>query len=224
MKIQYLVPLIAAVLVLSLASVTTAQTQANPDTQRIDFKAGWNMFSTILKYNITEDDLTVFIGEEEVFERGGKIIENTCGDLDVWHYSSSIMKIYAKNLLSDFRIKGMIHSMLATYRPAYWVKTNSDCYIVLEGVKYNLYEEEIITTNLLYEGWNQVGSPYTETTTFSEIPSDCNVTSGPWEWDATAKEYKKATNLEPGKGYWIKVKNTCTFGREAPPIPAPPGG
>ncbi len=187
--------LLAAVLILAtLAPQATAQSEL-----RIDFKPGWNMFSSPVRTLAYEaDDMT--------------IVENTCGDLDSWHYSASIMKTYVRNTAAKLSI-GRAHSILATQRPASWINVERDCHITLRGSPFNLHEYPGMRypERFLYGGWNQVGSPYTDTMRFVDIPTDCTILSGPWEWNAVTQQYTEATVLEPLAGYWIKVENTCLF-------------
>jgi len=167
-------------------------------TFTIEFYPGWNMFSSPI-------DFCPIFGYFHV-----KVIENTCGDLDLWHYSASIVKEYT-------------NSKVIGSRSAYWFKVNKRCHITLWGppAPYN-YDERGV---LLYKGWNQIGVGYEEVR-WDDIKGNCELLSGPWRWNPITQSYEKPKNgiLKPGEGYWVKVKETCRSGKgiERVSIPTPP--
>jgi len=63
-------------------------------------------------------------------------------------------------------------------------------------------------------GWNMIGAP-TVATDISTILGAVSITSGPWTWVSSSKDYTRSNTLEPGKGYWIQAANAGTIGGAA---------
>ncbi len=135
--------------------------------------------------------------------------KSDCPEGTVWHYDTQT-KQYVKQspLVSGAVLPGQL---------GYWFKTGFACKIQVSG------ESPASLDGLkLFSGWNQVGAPYSATT-WDAVKGNCELASGPWEYDTEEKRYKKAGYdtrvLEPGKGYWVKVAGECTLGGETPPLP-----
>ena len=117
----------------------------------------------------------------------------------VWHYSNE---------------KGEYESV-SEIKPGlgYWVKVRSDCTVKVS--------DNIVTTEQFPEllmGWNHIGAP-SQTAIFSNVKGNCDVLSGPWKFNTVTNQYEKSEVLEPGVGYFIKVKDNCRLSPEIPPPP-----
>lgn len=95
----------------------------------------------------------------------------------------------------------------------YWFKMRRDCYLIVEG-----YERSIDDFPPLSPGWNLIGS-VTGVILFKQSTGTCNVLSGPWSYNTTTNQYELVGLIEQGKGYWVKVENTCELGNIPPPPP-----
>jgi len=95
----------------------------------------------------------------------------------------------------------------------YWVKMNSDCQVVVSGTN-------VTTGNLPYltQGWNLIGAP-SSSVSISDILGTCTVLKGPLYYDQTIGNYIYSSTLDPGKGYFIKVSDSCKLGTGLPPPP-----
>jgi hypothetical protein len=60
----------------------------------------------------------------------------------------------------------------------------------------------------LHAGWNMISSPI-RSAPITNLQGDCLISNGPWWWTGT--RYELSTTLEPAKGYWVKVGDTCTM-------------
>lgn len=120
----------------------------------------------------------------------------------------------------------------------YWFKVADKCQITFEGDSaYTVANYRAALT----KGWNIIPAPsnpnaqpcpagaYCATVmpapnTFSQIKGNCDVTSGPWQYDADAKKFNKAETLNQGEAYWVKVSGECKLGqgaKETNDIPVP---
>jgi len=120
-------------------------------------------------------------------------IQNNCNQAgSFWHYDPTQGQyVQVANL-------NQVQSGLG-----YWMNVQSSCTLTLSGnpISINDFPQ-------LNSGWNQIGSP-TQSTTFS--PGNCNLISGPWWYDPVQHIYVNSNNIEPGKGYWIKVSDSCSL-------------
>jgi hypothetical protein len=91
----------------------------------------------------------------------------------------------------------------------YWIKLSSDYNLDLKGggASVNDFPQ-------LKAGWNQLGG-LSSSATFDGIRGDCVKTAGPWKYNPSSRRYESANVLEPGYGYWVKVKSDCTL-KETP--------
>lgn len=86
----------------------------------------------------------------------------------------------------------------------YWIYANAGC------IASVLAEEGSMLSEDLHTGWNMVSS----SRSWTEIREDCERTGSIWAWDPSAGEYMKVPsydNMDPTKGYWVKVKKACTI-------------
>lgn len=60
----------------------------------------------------------------------------------------------------------------------------------------------------LEPGWNLISSPVGAVAP-DKLKGTCLFTSGPWEW--IGNRYQLADLIEPPKGYWVKVNDSCTL-------------
>lgn len=95
----------------------------------------------------------------------------------------------------------------------YWIQMQSDCSTNVTG--YNI---SINNFQYLYAGWNIIGAP-SESVLFSNILGTCNVTSGPLWFNPMSSSYIPSSTLDPGKGYFLKVSQSCQLGIGLPPPP-----
>lgn len=109
----------------------------------------------------------------------------------------------------------------------YWMKSSKQCKLQFEvsaedgfyGVsKLDEATGRFATTLNLAKGWNMIGAP-NGGTTFSEIAGTCTLSSGPWRFNSATNSWEKATTLESGKGYFVKVTEDCVLGSAMPPLP-----
>jgi hypothetical protein len=192
---------------------TGEQPPAPPETGIQNFTLnlyrGWNMLSGPLVYR----------GEilRGYFPVGALISDTNCNfESQLWHYNVFGTKGYIA--FGTPAIGQSIADHIGGYIPAYWLKVANDCSITFTGLPFNYGE----VVNLA-EGWNQIGIG-SYSTTWDNIKGNCELLSGPWEWNAANQNYVKATILEPGKGYWVKLKEACTTGKVPVLPPSPPTG
>lgn len=112
---------------------------------------------------------------------------------------------YAKNRLSEFGLDIL---------SGFWFKSDGACTLKFKGEPY--YSTDV--SKYLYEGWNQIGAPRNSVSW--EDSYGCTVKSGPYSYDTKNKKWEKASVLEPGKGYFVKMASDCklTF-EDFPPLP-----
>lgn len=94
----------------------------------------------------------------------------------------------------------------------YWVKMNSDCQANVTGTN--------ITTNdfsHLSQGWNLIGAP-ASSVSISDVLGTCVILSGPLYYDTSTGNanvngnYVYSSTLDPGRGYFIEVSDSCKLG------------
>jgi hypothetical protein len=109
----------------------------------------------------------------------------------------------------------------------YWMKSSKECKLQFEvsaedgfytASKLDSATGRFATSLKLSKGWNMVGAPHGGTT-FSEIAGTCTLSSGPWGYNSGTNSWEKATTLESGKGYFVKVTEDCVLGGSMPPLP-----
>jgi len=179
---------------------------------------GWNLFSVPLVVEMAKD---MNFENDEVSRAkanmiyGGKVIETDCPQSKLWIYNPLIKDYLIASLRenggknNDKLRKNVYIEMpvLNSQRPAYWIKVDRQCTIKFRGKL-----EDVKTPDGLFhltEGWNLIASPFSERTTdINEIKGRCNIRSGPWTWDASAQKYVRTDTIEPGKGYFIRLKDT----------------
>ena len=152
-------------------------------SQPIDIPSGWSIFST---YMIAEDMSleTIFSGIDNI------IIKNNAGNV-YW-------PTFALNTIGDM-VPGQ----------GYQIKTNNSFSVDIFGT----FNEESIA---LTEGWNMIGYLNTEAssvpTVLSNIKNDIILVKD-YKGDIYYPAWGLNTigNMEPGKGYWIKVNKDVTL-------------
>jgi len=73
--------------------------------------------------------------------------------------------------------------------------------------------EETFTKDL-YEGWNLVSLPLTpsDNSASSVLASVWeNVTTPVYRYNATSKQFESASTMDPGEGYFVHIKQNCTW-------------
>ncbi|MFA6490065.1 MAG: PKD domain-containing protein [Candidatus Micrarchaeia archaeon] len=98
----------------------------------------------------------------------------------------------------------------------YWVRSSGDCKF---GVKADTATSAIAS---LSAGWNLVGALGSEKQV-SDFSGNCQITSGPWHYSPSIKNYEYSSSLKPGEAYWVKVPSACSMGSSSDAVPpAPP--
>ncbi len=165
------------------------------ETFKLTLEEGWNMVSTPVSTIIPAEELPAF-------SPGAIITSTTCSPTKLWHYENGRYVSYGE-LTAGGKILGT---------GGFWVKTSEECKVELSAMYKNF------GAFTLQPGWNQIGA-FFEPTEFSSIETDCVVLSGPWRYNTLAKKYEKASVLEPGEGYFVKVASECVLGGSLPPVP-----
>jgi len=157
-------------------------------TSTMHLKQGWNLISLPIQPEDTNIDavLNSIKGKyTDVFTYKGR-----------WVYKSEYMNKWFGDLSNLEAGKG------------YWIKVNEDCNLTIDGLK-------VKSANIsLEQGWNLIGPV---TTTQDNISLDnLNVQytdvftyEGRWVYKSEYmnKWFGDLSNLEAGKGYWVKVEN-----------------
>ncbi len=126
----------------------------------------------------------------------------------LWNYDSATKR---------YDSPGYLGSATLVPGKGYWVYAKNDCEMT---VSYASDEKPYFLEGLaLHAGWNQIGGPSHEIA-LSEIAGNCDVRAA-WGFDARANRYVKASVLEPGKAYFVRVARDCTLER-TPGIPVLP--
>lgn len=94
----------------------------------------------------------------------------------------------------------------------YWVDMDSSCYLNVTGPSVS------INNFYVYQGWNLIGAP-SQQINFANVVGSCNITRGPLWYDPSINSYVSSPTLDPGKGYFLKVDQTCQLGIGLPPPP-----
>ncbi len=111
------------------------------------------------------------------------------------------------------------HSELDSSK-GYWIRVDFPCTL-------NLPKGQAISQSpkSFRTGWHMI-SPVTQDLAADALRSDCTI-SGPYWYDPIQNQYIKPSILEPTKGYWVYVKESCftilQFKPEQAPPPPPPG-
>jgi predicted RNA-binding protein YlxR (DUF448 family) len=93
----------------------------------------------------------------------------------------------------------------------YWIKVVDDCVINIKGQKLTAREFPTLT-----KGWNMIGAPG-DPTVFDSMKGLCVNEKGPLWYDPSIGNYVSQDTLQPGRGYFVKVSESCKLGGEAPP-------
>ena len=144
-----------------------------------------------------------------------KITETDCGENDTVIYAYyAPLKAYLKYPALK---KG---GSLVAGGQGLWIKKNTEgsCKVELSGTK-----KVTLTGEYLYDGWNLMGAPYSETA-FADLKGTCTVASGPHYYNSDSNTWENPSSLSPGKGYFIKVNGACQLGSSADLPPPPPSG
>lgn len=101
-----------------------------------------------------------------------------------------------------------------------WIKktTEGSCKVELSGTK-----KLTLVGAYLYDGWNLIGAPYSETA-FEDLKGTCTLASGLHYYNSDSGAWENPSSLSPGKGYFIKVNGACQLGSSADLPPPPPSG
>ncbi|NYZ78256.1 hypothetical protein H0N96_02530, partial [Candidatus Micrarchaeota archaeon] len=157
------------------------------ETFTLNLKKGWNMLSTPIS-----DGAPPCTGVcRAMLWPGAMITSTTCSPAKLWYYENGGYQNYG--MLAD---GGWVHT------GGFWVKVAEDCKVELSASRKNFGQVSLQT------GWNQIGAFY-EPTAFKNVQGACVVLSGPWHYNAFTKNYEKASVLQPGEGYFVKVASNC---------------
>ncbi len=127
-------------------------------------------------------------------------IQTNCDGLLEKDSSGNLKNVWMYSLLSGSYKHPK--EMKAGY--GYWYKSERECFISLVGDEYALSGKS------LSAGWNFIGAGY-ESAQFSEIAEECEVIDGPWVWNSENETYEESSALEKGRGYFVKLKSSCTL-------------
>ncbi len=117
-----------------------------------------------------------------------KQISSSCGELKLWTHDPNVGKYVKPSSLAKAN--------------GYWHYSDKSCEITFQGETYGFSGVK------LKKGWNQVGSS-TEKQSLSDLLVTCDVVHGPWSYNTVEKTYELSDEMEPGKGYFVKVSNDC---------------
>ncbi|MFH1106967.1 MAG: hypothetical protein V1787_03655 [Candidatus Micrarchaeota archaeon] len=140
------------------------------------------------------------------------IVKSSCPEATLWQYDGGQRKyVNAGKLRVGERVRA---------GNGYWVRVkDGSCSVTVRG------ESPVsLQGKALSAGWNQIGGPY-YAASFEDLKGSCTALSGPWAWNPYSRSYERAKTLEPGKGYFVKVAQSCTLSRvkwddeEIPPLP-----
>ncbi|MFH1107286.1 MAG: thioredoxin domain-containing protein [Candidatus Micrarchaeota archaeon] len=100
-------------------------------------------------------------------------------------------------------------------REGFWFKATGACLAIVEGTGRTSLEG-----TALYAGWNLVGGSYPAEGA-GALLSGCAVERGPLAYDTVQRQWVKAGQFEPGRGFFVKTARQCTMGADdsAPPFP-----
>lgn len=148
-----------------------------------DFSSGWSLFSI----NLIQDNYEI----NNIFNNNLSGIEVIKSDNQLYYPN------YPENSLTTF-VPGK----------AYWIKTNSNILLPVHGFKF--YNP--ITTHL-NSGWNLVGACINNNVSvenfFSSISQNIQEIKGIDGVYLPNNPLNTLLNIEPFKGYWVKVNNRC---------------
>jgi len=164
------------------------------DGYKISLKPGWNLVS----FPFEPNDSKV----SEVFNNQDSVVS-------IWNYDSGIWAKYILSLpfLSDLEI--------IEAGKAYWIEMEESTSIVSSG---SLGINQIS----LSTGWNFVGYNLLEERSvealfgsiMDDVSSIWSFSEGKWSWYDTSVPLVTLNNLNPGKGYWIKMKKPAVLNFE----------
>ncbi|HLD59381.1 MAG TPA: hypothetical protein VI912_00175 [Candidatus Bilamarchaeaceae archaeon] len=117
-----------------------------------------------------------------------KQLSSSCGELKLWTHDPNVGKYVKPSSLAKAN--------------GYWHYSDKSCEITFQGETYGFSGVK------LKKGWNQVGSS-TEKQSLSDLLVTCDVVHGPWSYNPVEKTYELSDEMEPGKGYFVKVSNDC---------------
>lgn len=91
---------------------------------------------------------------------------------------------------------------------SYWVRVDQDCSLTINSSGEAESREKSTT---LKPGWNLISS--TSNYNWEQIKGSCQLSIN-WLFSASGSDYSMVSpraNLEPFRGYWVKVKTTCVI-------------
>jgi len=120
----------------------------------------------------------------------------------------------------------------------FFVYAKDKCTVVAsESQSENYYGVPLSTENLDYiwergggalnfaKGWNFVAG-FTDSPDVNDVKGGCTITNGPYYYDTFSNSWVQSDTLSEGKGYVIKVEDSCKFGFDVvapiPPLPEMP--
>lgn len=160
----------------------------------IELKSGWNLISS------------------PIADENGQahVVSTTCNIHTIYLYNRET-NTYETNTLN-------VGDTVPVSR-SFWAKSNAPCKITFSGANAYTYDGGLA----LGAGWNGFGGPYNNII-WADLVGDCNVISGPWLFNTIANSWQRATILEPGYGYMIRVSNNCSLGTVVSTPPTLPVG
>ena len=178
----------------NLENADTVIFTPHDQTFTVTLKKGWNLISVPLQpYDSGIMDL---LGE--AYDK----IES------VWTYRDSVWETHVagNSFVSDF------NDMNESY--GYWVKSNED------SARIKVLGDADTRPLELSEGWNLIGYNSLVTRSISEVLSSISdrvnsvwaFKNGKWiMYDPDNPGFSDLTAIEPGLGYWINVRESCTW-------------
>lgn len=169
----------------------TAPGSASADIPLFYGSDGWNMMSNPLNTSVAFD--VTFPCITEAYEYDGN---------------------YVHLALGDMMVPGKGYWVKITTTPSCIADPSLPCCVGhLTGDGFN----DNVGENSTYDGWHMVGAPHA-TVSVSDFMGNCIQDSPAFYYDTLANTNVESTNLEPGKGYWLKLLNaTCQMGTAPPP-------
>jgi len=99
----------------------------------------------------------------------------------------------------------------------YWIKMASDCTINVTGRNITISDFPSLSA-----GWNMIGAPTNaidKAVNFDDVKGTCTAERGLFWYDPSLGNYIVSNVLQSGRGYFVKLKESCRLGTGLPPPP-----
>jgi hypothetical protein len=91
-------------------------------------------------------------------------------------------------------------------KKGYWVAVTENTTITINGTPVDTW------TTYIKAGWNMIGSVAANSSIADpDDDPDGSIIPPAYWWDSESKSYVLATDIDPGKGYWIASVNDCVL-------------